>query len=150
MAANDPFRRLGRHERYSWRRAERQVRRAHERDQIEALRDLAAAGPGMTSLHVARPAHPLQKCSPAELIIAGRRVRAGRIHRGTLAKLKEGLSGIAAMPLTAVERYGPYWVLTFRLATEQLVVLAEHLTLLPEWADGWGGATPDPVFQLAG
>lgn len=150
MAANHLFQRFGRFERRSWRRAERRVRRSHEREQLEALLVLAAAGPGMTGIRTTGPDHPQQQCSPAELIIAGRRVRAGRIHGGTLTKLREGLSALAAVPLTAVGRYGPYWVLTFKLATGPLVVLAEYLTLLPEWADGWGGVPADPVLQLAG
>ena len=68
----------------------------------------------------------------------GRRLRTGRIHRRSLAALREALSTIAAVPLTAVGRYGPYWVLTFRVATEHLVVLADQLTLLPDWG-GPGG-----------
>jgi hypothetical protein len=151
LAASDPIQRLGRAERRSWRRLERHTRRAHEADQMEALQVLAALGVTVTGMRTPEPLHPLQQCAPVELLIAGRRLRAGRVPRRTLATLREGLGSIAAVPLTAVGRYGPYWVLTFRLATEQLVVLAEHLTLLPEWGGSGGRGIPTgPVAQLVG
>jgi hypothetical protein len=152
VAAADPLQRLGRLDRRSWRRAEREVRRSHEAEQMDELRTLAATGVGVTGLRAAGPAHPLQQCAPVELIIDGRRLRAARVSKRALAKLKEGLGTIAAVPLTTVERYGPYWVLTFKLATEQLVVLAEHLTLLPDWGGpgGRAGAPTGPAAQLVG
>jgi hypothetical protein len=90
----------------------------------------------------------IELSTSAEMIIDGRRVRAGRVHRRTLSKLRDSLTSIATVPLTAVGRYGPYWVLTFRTATEQLVLLVEHLTLMPEWGGSGGrelipaGASP--------
>jgi hypothetical protein len=145
----DPLDRLTRADKRSWRASERRAVWEHDRDQLVALLGLAAAGGGVTGLRtppeegdVPRPAPPV------EMIIEGRRVRAGRIPRRTVAKLREAVTSIAAVPLTAVSRYGPYWVLTFKLATEQLVVLVDQLTLLPDWS-GPGGRDRVPVGPLA-
>lgn len=117
------------------------------------LRDLAAVGIGITRVSVP-PIEPegraQSEVAPAEMIIDGRRLRAGRIQRRALAALRDGLSGLAAVPLTAVGRYGPYWVLTFRLAKEPLVVLVDHLTLLPDWGGSGGWAAPRGPFAAVG
>ena len=145
----DQYPRLSRAEKRAWRLAERQARTDHDSEQLAALLGLAAAGVGVTG--VTTPPEldsEVHLSTSVEMIIDGRRLRAGRVHRRTLSKLRDGLSSIAAVPLTAVGRYGPYWVLTFRLATEQLVVLVEQLTLLPDWGGSGGrdlipaGASP--------
>lgn len=153
--STDPISRLSRSDRRAWRAAERRLRADHEVDQMVALLGLAAAGGGVTGVTTptevgdSDPAGP--GVTPVELVIQGRRVRAARVHRRTLVKLRDALASIATVPLTAVTRYGPYWVLTFRLATEQLVVLADQLTLLPEWGEP-GGRQPGrgPLGPRAG
>lgn len=145
----DPFRSLSRSERRAWRGAERRARHDHDIDQMAALLGLAAAGRGVTGVRTP-PDDDLtpRPATPVEMIIDGRRLRAARVPRRSLSKLREALSNIASVPLTAVGRYGPYWVLTFRLASEQLVVLADHLTLLPDWG-GSGGRDFSPSGPLA-
>lgn len=145
----DALPRVSRAEKRAWRVAERRARSAHDADQMSALLGLAASGGGVTG--VTTPPETgsgiesgIELATSVEMIIDGRRLRAGRVHRRTLSKLRDSLTSIATVPLTAVGRYGPYWVLTFRLATEQLVVLVEHLTLLPEWG-GSGGRDLLPV-----
>lgn len=147
---SDPFQGLTRSDRRAWRAAERRARLDHDTDQMAALLGLAAAGRGVTRLdtppeddHFPRPA------TPVEMIIDGRTLRAARVPRRSLSKLREAVSGIASVPLTAVSRYGPYWVLTFRLATEQLVLLVDHLTLLPDWGGGSGGREFSPSGPFA-
>jgi hypothetical protein len=135
----DPLPRVSRADRRAWRSAERRVRRDHEHDQLAALVGLAAGGSRVTGLTTPPEDILLTKLStPVEMIIDGRRLRVGRVCRRSLARLREAVSGITFVPLTKVGRYGPYWVLTFRLATEQLVLLVEQLTLLPDWG-GPGG-----------
>lgn len=151
--SRDPLERLPRAERRAWRAAERRARLAHEAEQMSALRDLAATGRAVTGVTVAGGDDrdvPLSGAAPAEMIIDGRRLRAARIHRRSLAALREGLAGLAAVPLTAVGRYGPYWVLTFKLAAEPLVVLADHLTLLPDWGGSGGRGVPGGPLVAAG
>ena len=116
---------------------------------MAALRDIAATGTGVTGLRAPTvdESETTAAVAPVEMIIDGRRLRAGRMPRRSLAALREGLAGLTAVPLTAVGRYGPYWVLTFKLATEQLVVLADHLTLMPDW--GGPGGRQAPVGPLA-
>jgi hypothetical protein len=144
--SNDPIRGLTWAERRGWRAAERRLRNQHDVEQLAALLGLAASGGEVT--RVTTPPANLGGCdlggTPVELIIEGRRVRALRVHRRTLAKLGDAMATIAAVPLTAVSRYGPYWVLTFRLATEQLVLLADQLTLLPDYG-GPGGPDRGPA-----
>ena len=145
----DPLRSLGFSERRAWRAAERRALRDHDVDQMAALLGLAAAGGGVTRLTTPPDDDPTPlPATPVELIIDGRRLRAGRVPRPSLTKLREAVSGIASVPLTAVGRYGPYWVLTFRLATEQLVLLVDHLTLLPDWG-GSGGRELSPTGPFA-
>jgi hypothetical protein len=145
----DPLDRLTPSEKRSWRVAERRARHEHETEQLAALLGLAASGQGVTGLTTPPEEALLSGLStPFEMIIDGRRVRAARVHRRSLSKLREALSNIAAVPLTTVGRYGPYWVLTFRLATEQLVLLVEQLTLLPDWG-GPGGRDMVPLGPLA-
>lgn len=118
---------------------------------MAALRDIAATGTGVTGLRAPTVEESettaLAAVAPVEMIIDGRRLRAGRMPRRSLAALREALAGLAAVPLTAVGRYGPYWVLTFKLAAEPLVVLADHLTLLPDW--GGSGGRSAPIGPLA-
>jgi len=128
-------------QRWAWRRVERRARREHERDQMAALREMAAGGLGVTGVTVAEGILP---GLPVEMIIAGRRLRAARMSRRAVSAMREAVSAVAAVPLTRVGRYGPYWVLTFRTAADPLVVLADRLTLLPEWG-GPGGRTPSPT-----
>ena len=120
---------------------------------MAALRDLAATGCGVTGVSV--PVvdgidHAGTGVAPAEMIIDGRRLRAARIPRRSLATLRESLAGLANVPLTAVSRYGPYWVLTFKLAAEPLVVLVDHLTLLPDWGGPGGRGVPTGPRVAAG
>ena len=136
-------------DRRAWRATERRARRDHDTDQMAALLGLAAAGGGVTGLMTPPEDGTLPRpATPVEIIIDGRRLRAGRVPRRSLAKLRDAVSTIASVPLTAVGRYGPYWVLTFRLATEQLVVLVDHLTLLPDWG-GSGGRELSPTGPFA-
>lgn len=145
----NPLPRLSRAEKRAWRQAERRARTDHDTEQLTALLGLAAAGGGVTGVMTpTESASGIELSTSAEMIIDGRRLRAGRVHRRTLSKLRDSLTSIATVPLTAVGRYGPYWVLTFRTATEQLVILVEHLTLMPEWGGSGGrdlipaGASP--------
>lgn len=151
LRTRDPLDALTRRDKRSWRAAERRAHRDHETDQLATLLGLAAAGVGVTSVTAAdEDGDTLRPATPVEMILDGRRLRAGRVPRRSLAKLREAMATIAAVPLTTVGRYGPYWVLTFRLASEQLVILAEHLTLMPEWG-GPGGremASAGPLSTL--
>lgn len=72
-------------------------------------------------------------------MIAGKRIRAGRVHRPTLIALTQALGRMPAVPLLTAGRYGPFWVLTFDLATAPLAVLADQLSILP---DRHGGSAP--------
>lgn len=145
----DPLAGLTRADKRSWRASERRVTHEHESEQLAALLGLAAAGGGVTGLSTpSEDGSPARPAPPVEMIIQGRRLRAARIPRRSLSALREAISSIAAVPLTAVSRYGPYWVLTFKLATEQLVVLVDQLTLLPDWS-GPGGRDRTPVGPLA-
>jgi hypothetical protein len=147
-AVNDPVQRMSRSERRGWRRADRRAVREHENSQLEALRDMAHTGSAVTSMLSGAES---DFTGSVEMIIEGRRLRAARVYRPTLAKLKEALGSIAAVPLLAVGRYGPYWVLTFKVATETLVVLADRITLLPEWGGtNWLGVPVRPAGQLVG
>jgi hypothetical protein len=160
--SSDPIDGLPRKDRRAWRTAERRVRHEHEIEQMVTLNGLAAAGGGMTGMSGGPELAPAAAAaegtdvalalsglaSPVEFIIDGRRLRLGRTHRPTLAKLRDALSRAAALPLTRVGRYGPYWVLTFRVATDQLVLLAEHLTLLPD-VGGPGGLELAPAGPLS-
>lgn len=142
----NPLDRLSFRERRQWRAAERRATRQHDEEQMAALLNMAASGTGVTGLKLPDlrgSEYDQVSSSPVEMIIAGRRLRATRAHRRTVARLREAISGIAGVPLTAVGRYGPYWVLTFKLATEQLVLLVEHLTIVPDW--GPGGRSTNPV-----
>ena len=145
----DPLLTLSHSERRAWRAAERNARRDHDIDQMAALLGLAAAGGGVTGLSSPPEDDTTPRlAAPVEMIIDGRRLRAGRVSRRSLSKLRDAVTTIASVPLTAVGRYGPYWVLTFRLATEQLVLLVDHLTLLPDWG-GSGGRDVVPSGPLA-
>jgi hypothetical protein len=147
-STRDPLDRLPRSEKRAWRAAQRRAHREHEADQLTAM--LGLTGQGVTGL-TTPPEEALasRQSTPVEMVIDGRRIRAVRVHRRSLSKLHDAVTTIAAVPLTAVGRYGPYWVLTFRLATEQLVLLAEQLTLLPDWG-GAGGRRAVPVGPLVG
>lgn len=147
--SRDPIESLTRQEKRAWRMAEKRARREHDTEQMAALLGLAAAGGGVTGMCTGCEAEQLASLvGPAEFIIEGRRVRAARIPRQSLARLRDAMSRVVTVPLTRVGRYGPYWVLTFKVATEQLVVLAEHLTLLPDWG-GNGGRDLVPNGPLA-
>ena len=145
---------ISRADRRWWREAQRAALREHDADQMAALSGMAAEGRQVTGVRTpdehlpgSLAAAPLGT-APVEMIIDGRRLRAGRMSRRSLAALRDALTGIASVPLTAVGRYGPYWVLTFKLAAEPLVVLVDHLALLPDWG-GPGGRTLTPSGPLA-
>ena len=147
--SRDPLDHLSRSDKRAWRAAERRARHDHDRVQMDELQSLVATGVGITGLTDVDIAQAItQMTTPVEMIIDGRRVRAGGVARRSLATLREALSSMAAVPLKTVGRYGPYWVLTFKLATEQLVVLVEQLTLMPEWG-GAGGREASPLGPLA-
>jgi hypothetical protein len=150
MVIEDPIERLSRRERRVWVRSERRVRREHEAFQLAALKDMAQTGGVVTRMLDGGEAGT-NLTGSVEMIIQGRRLRAGRVYRPALGAMKEALGSIASVPLTAVSRYGPYWVLTFKLATEPLVLLADRLTLLPEWGGtgAWLGGSPAPAALLA-
>ena len=147
-AVNDPIQRLSLSERRRWRSAERKTRLEHDAEQLAALQGMAQLQSSVTSMLTEDS--PVGIGAPVEMIIDGRRLRAWRVYRPTLAALKEALTSLATVPLLGVGRYGPYWVLTFKLATEPLVVLADRLTLLPDWGGsfGWGVMPSGPVAQL--
>lgn len=141
--------RISRADRRWWQQVERTAMREHDEDQLAQLSGLAACGSGVTGVRAPDEAAtaPLGT-APVEMIIDGRRLRAGRMPRRSLAALRDALSGLASVPLTAVGRYGPYWVLTFKLAAEPLVVLVDHLALVPDWG-GPGGRSFTPSGPLA-
>jgi hypothetical protein len=104
------------------------------------LRNLAAAGGGLTGL---RCRDGCGQTTPAEFVIAGARIRVERAHRPTLGVLNEALAGALAVPLLTAGRYGPYWVLTFGQPDGPLAVLADNLTIIPDWpGDPPGACTP--------
>ena len=152
--SKDPLGRLPRSEKRQWREVERRVRHDHEAEQMSVLLDLAATGCEVTGLSSAEPVEgdgPALPVAPVEMIIQGRRLRAGRMHLRSLAPLRDALTRISSVPLTAVGRYGPYWVLTFKVASQQLVLLADQLTFLPDWGGGPGGrGVPAGPLALAG
>ena len=96
---------------------------------MTTLRILAATGGPLTSL-----IYPDSGgyATSAEFMIAGTRIRAGRVHRPTLSALTQALGSVPAVGLLTAGRYGPYWVLTFELATAPLVVLVDKLSILPD------------------
>ena len=127
-ALDDPPEFLSRAERRKWRQAERRALRDHDAQQLTMLRSLAANGGGLTGL-LYRDA--VGYAASAEFMIAGKRIRAGRVHRPTLSALTQAAGSMPTVPLLAASRYGPYWVLTFEVATAPLVILADKLTILP-------------------
>jgi hypothetical protein len=142
----DPTKRISRSERRRWQTMMRRTVKEHEAEQLATLRRFAATGSGVTGMSTQRG---MGLTDSVEMIIEGRRVRGARIHRPTAAALREALSSIANVPLAAASRYGPYWVLTFKTATEPLVVLIDRLTILPDWGGhGWGQVPARPTFQL--
>jgi len=145
----DPLDGLSRSERRQWRADSRRVSRQHEADQLAALRGLVEAGCPVTGMVAVDSAFGLG--GPVEMIIDGRRLRAWRAYRPAVAALKDALSTIAHVPLAGVSRYGPYWVLTFKLAAEPLVILVDRLTLMPDWGGqpGWSAGPGGPLVGLA-
>jgi hypothetical protein len=141
---NHPLEALSRSEKRRWRTALRRALKEHEADQLTTLREFAAAGSGVTIMSTWQG---LGLTDSIEMIIDGWRVRGARVHRPTAAALREALASIASVPLAAASRYGPYWVLTFKTATEPLVVLMDRLTILPERGEGRVETTP--TLQLA-
>jgi hypothetical protein len=127
-ALGDPLTFMSRPERRQWRRAERRIVRDHDARQLTTLLSLAATGGGLTSL-----SYPDSGgyATSAEFIIAGQRVRAGRVCHSALGALTRALHSMPAVALLTAGRYGPCWVLTFELATGPLVVLADRLAILP-------------------
>lgn len=123
-------------ERRRWRQVERRAVREHNAQQLTTLRILAATGGALTSL-----IYPDSGgyATSAEFMIAGTRIRAGRVHRPTLSALTQALGCMPTVALLTASRYGPYWVLTFELATAPLVVLVDKLSILP---DRHGDSTP--------
>lgn len=120
---------LSRPERREWRQAERRALRDHDAQQLTTLRSLAVSGAGLTSL-----IYPdcVWCVTSAEFMIAGKRIRAGRVYRPTLIALTRAFGRMPAVPLLAAARYGPFWVLTFDLPAAPLAVLADKLFILPD------------------
>jgi hypothetical protein len=143
----DPLSNLSRSERRQWRSAAKQTQRRHEAEQLAALQGLAQTGTPVTGMIANETSFGF--CDPVEMIIDGRRLRAGRVYRPAVAALREALSTIANVPLASAGRYGPYWVLTFKLATEPLVMLVDRLTLLPD-RGGSSTWTVTPAGPLVG
>jgi hypothetical protein len=143
----DPLSRLSRSDRREWRAAARRAQREHEAEQLAALQGLAQTGSQVTDMITGDPAFGF--CTPVEMIINGRRLRAWQAYRPALAALRDALTNIANVPLAGASRYGPYWVLTFKLATEPLVLLVDRLTLLPD-RGGLQTFGPAPSGPLAG
>jgi hypothetical protein len=140
-----PLEFLSGRERRKWRRAERRAVRDHDAQQLTLLRSMAAAGGGLTGLlYRDSGGHT----ASAEFMIAGKRIRAGRVHRRELNALTQALAAMPAVPLLAAGRYRPYWVLTFELPATPLAVLADKLTVLPE-RDG-GSTWPTTLTPPAG
>jgi hypothetical protein len=123
-------------ERRRWRQVERRAVREHNAKQLTTLRILAATGGALTSLIYPDSG---RYATSVEFMIAGTRIRAGRVHRPTLSALTQALGCMPTVALLTASRYGPYWVLTFELATAPLVVLVDKLSILP---DRHGGSTP--------
>lgn len=144
----DPLNILSRFDRRHWRRAVRRTVKEHEAEQLATLRGVAATGGTITGVSTAGGTGLTDSI---EMIIDGRRVRGIRVHRPTVAVLKDLLGSIAGVPLAAATRYGPYWVLTFKTAAEPLVVLVDRLVILPDWGGGHGGGEipSPPVLQVA-
>ena len=144
-APTDPAVILSGRERRAWRRAGRRAIRDHDAQQLTTLRTLAAARGGLTGL-LCRDSGG--HTAPAEFIIAGKRIRAGGVHRPVLRALAQAIAARPAVPLTGASRYRPYWVLTFELpAAAPLAVLVDTLTILPERHDGpaWPAAPAPPT-----
>jgi hypothetical protein len=135
---------LPRPERRRWRRAERRVLREHQARQLAMLRSLAANGGRLTALAYQ---HTGGYAVSAEFTVDRKKIRAARVHRPTLSALTEAIGDGPAIPLLAASRYGPYWVLTFDLATAPLVVLADGLSILPCRPGGsaWPAAPAAPA-----
>ncbi len=135
-ALGEPLAFMSFSERRRWRQVERRAVREHNAQQLTTLRILAATGGALTSL-----IYPDSGgyATSAEFMIAGTRIRAGRVHRPTLSALTQALGCMPTVALLTASRYGPYWVLTFELATAPLVVLVDKLSILP---DRHGGSTP--------
>jgi hypothetical protein len=135
QALGDPLAFMSFPERRRWRQVGRRAVREHNAQQLTTLRILAATGGALTSL-----IYPDSGgyATPAEFTIAGTRIRAGRVHRPTLSALTQAFGCMPAVALLTAGRYGPYWVLTFELATAPLVVLVDQLSILP---DRHGGST---------
>jgi hypothetical protein len=128
-----PLEFLSGRERRKWRLAERRALRDHDAQQLTTLRSLAATGGGLTGLLYQDSRGPT---AAAEFIIAGQRIRAGRVHQPALRALTQAIAGMSAVRLLAASRYGPYWVLTFELPTVPLAVLADKLIILSARDDG--------------
>jgi len=128
-ALGDSLASLSRSERRKWRQAGRSALRDHDTQQLTTLRSLAATGGMLTSLIWRDSAG---YATSAELVIAGKRIRVGRVHRPTLSALNQALGCMSTVPLLGASRYGPYWVLTFELATAPLAILADKLSILPD------------------
>ena len=129
QALGNPLALMSFPERRRWRQVERRAVREHNARQLTTLRILAASGGALTSL-----IYPDSGgyATSAEFMIAGTRIRAGRVHRPTLSALTQALGCMPTVALLTASRYGPYWVLTFELATAPLVVLADQLSILPD------------------
>jgi hypothetical protein len=143
-APADPAVFLSGRERRAWRRAERRALRDHDAQQLTTLRTLAATGGALTGLlYRDSGGH----AAPAEFIIAGKRIRAGGVHRPVLRALTQAIAASPAVPLLGASRYRPYWVLTFELPAAPLAVLVDVLTILPDRHNGspWPAAPTPPT-----
>src|SRR5260370_34411847 len=96
-------------ERRRWRHVERRAVREHNARQLTTLRILAATGGALTSLIYPDPGG---HATSAEFMIAGTRIRAGRVHRPTLSALAQAPGCTPTAALLTASRYGPALVLT--------------------------------------
>jgi hypothetical protein len=84
QALGDPLAFMSLRERRRWRQVARRVVREHNAQQLTTLRILAATGGALTSLIYADSGG---YATSAEFMIAGARIRAGRVHRPALSAL---------------------------------------------------------------
>jgi hypothetical protein len=115
--------------------------REHEAGQLATLRGLSATGGRLIALAYQ---YSGGYAAAVEFTIDEKRIRAAPVHRPTLATLARALGCGPPISLVAAGRYGPYWVLTFDLATAPLAVLADRLCILPGRPDGPAWPALDP------
>ncbi len=140
---SDPLDRLSWAERHRWRTTAARVTRAHEADQLTALRRMAGQRADVTSVGPFQPAPfvvgPVQIA--LALAIGRRRLIATRVERVAWTNL-QGAWAAGGLALTGAGRYGPGWTLIFEGLAGRLVILAERLVLHPFDGGGPFGSLP--------